>query len=582
MKDSRETLKELRSFVQAEHDANWEKLREIWAKPLGKKIMTGETQQITHLKIIDKSHLAATLGDNESRFREGDMICLHLGDAENSVFIRQAVVEAEHDGEWLLRIHNQQFDATQHLGDHFYADIDGMDLKLFFDKALDEIAESRLGREIVLPLLSGALNASEVYADDYDSAADAAEEAGLNEQQIDAIGKGVACRYVACIQGPPGTGKTKVISLIAKLLVKEGQSVLITSHTHMAINNALNKIHGEGIPVIKVGSAATTRALDTGIKRFEHGDDWHERPDNGYVIGATPFATCTERLQNFLFDTVIFDEASQITVPLAIMAMRKAKRYVFVGDHKQLPPVILSKSVLGKDCFSVFSKLITQNPETSVMLRTTYRMNQQLSRWPSEQYYGGELVSATFSSYRQLPLVSIPLRFTDILSPENSFIFIRSPASYMRTSNEREAKLVVDIILAAIEAGLPAEEIGIVTPFRRQGKMIRNLLASNLGIFSSKPIVTDTVERMQGQEREMIIVSLSATDPQFISAAAAFLFQHERLNVAITRPKTKLILIGPELPADFTSSISDKAVRHMVETYHSLTSAAHTCAPGCE
>ncbi|MBF4332987.1 helicase, partial [Vibrio anguillarum] len=134
------------------------------------------------------------------------------------------------------------------------ADPDTMDLKPFYDKALDEIAESKRGREIVLPLLAGKLDTGFIFEDDYDEAADFAEECGLNEHQADAVGKAVSAKYLACIQGPPGTGKTKVISLITKLLVEQGQRVFMTSHTHMAINNALNKIAGENVPVIKVGA----------------------------------------------------------------------------------------------------------------------------------------------------------------------------------------------------------------------------------------------------------------------------------------------------------------------------------------
>lgn len=580
--DFKNTLDELRSFVQLEHQANLERLRETWSKPLAKKLLSGDTQRIARIKAIDKNHLELTLGDNESRFREGDMVCLHTGDAENSTFIRQATIDAEHDGEWLLRIYNQGLDVNLYAGSELYADADAMDLKVFFDKALDDIAESRRGREIILPLLAGVLDTGHIYPDTYDNAADAAEAAGLNEQQIDAVGKGVASRYVACIQGPPGTGKTKVISLIARLLVEEGQCVLLTSHTHMAINNALNKIHREGVPVVKVGSASSVRSLDSAIKRFDYGDDWHDRPDTGYVIGATPFATCTERLQNFAFDTVIFDEASQITVPLAIMAMRKAKRFVFVGDHKQLPPVVLSKSVLHTDCYSVFAALITQHPATSVMLRETYRMNEQLTHWPSKQYYGGELVSASASASRQFSLPRELHQHAEILSGDTAFVFVKSPASSMRTSNLPEAKFIADIIVAAIEAGLPVNEVGVVTPFRAQGKTIRNLLASRLGASASKKIVTDTVDRMQGQEREMIIVSMSATDRQFLNAIAPFFFQDERLNVAITRPKTKLILIGPELPADFAASIAGKGARDRVEAYRSLVSSAHICTMGAE
>ncbi|MBV1881041.1 MAG: AAA family ATPase [Pseudomonadales bacterium] len=574
-----QTLENLKSFVQAEHEAGQQKLVETWQKPLPTKLQSGVTQLIKKIKIEDKHNLILTLGDRNSRFREGDMICLHQGDALDAPFVRQATIEAEYDGEWLVRAFDFNADKVREVVGDCYADPDGMDLKPFFDTALSDIASSKIGMEVILPLLGGQLDAGHIYADNYDDAADYAEEQGLNEDQIDATGKGVAAQYLTCIQGPPGTGKTKVISLIAKLLVDDGRCVLLTSHTHMAINNALNQIKKQGVPVIKVGAAGCTKGLNEGVRRFDQGSDWEDRPDRGYVIGATPFATCTSRLENFEFDTVIFDEASQVTVPLAVMAMRKARRYVFVGDHKQLPPVVLSKSVLDDNCYSVFSQLIAGNEKTSVRLTQTYRLNHDLSRWPSQQYYENRLESVGANSKRMFTL-SKPDKHADVLSKEHSFVYLKSPGINSKGDSEEEANLVVDIVCTALDAGLPPEEIGIVTPYRNKAKRIRNGLTAKLGMHTAKKIVADTVERMQGQEREMVILSLCSTDLQFLQAVAAFFFQPERLNVAITRPMTKLILIGPELPPDFLNAdpmnkSQNKNLIKNVEAYRSLIHSAY-------
>ena len=570
----KETLEGLRAFVKEEHEANLAKLIDVWETPLSKKLKTGETQIIQSIKIEDKKYLLVSLGNNESRFREGDMICFHQGDAMKESFIRQAMIEAEQDGDWLVRADYDK-NVVKGLTEPCYVDEDGMDLKPFFDKALGEVASSQNGRDIVLPLLAGELDTNFIYEDNYDSAADIAEENGLNERQMDAVGKGVAAKYLACIQGPPGTGKTKVISLIAKLLVEEGRDVLLTSHTHMAINNALNKVAKEGVPTIKVGASSSIKGLDSSIQRFDNWDDWNERPEKGCVIGATPFATCSSRLETFDFHTVIFDEASQITVPLAVMAMRKAKRFVFVGDHKQLPPVVISKSVLDKKCYSVFSKLVLGNEKVSVMLNQTYRMNSDLSRWPSQQYYEGDLESAGSNINRLLTLQKPPVKYQDVFVEKNSFVFIKSPGINTRTHSKEEASLVVDLIETATNAGMKLCDIGVVTPYRNHGKTIRNLLATRFGMFTAKEVVTDTVERMQGQEREMIIISLCSTDKQFIQAVANFFFQPERLNVAITRPMVKLILIGPELPKDFTGDIRHEILQSHINAYRSLVQVAH-------
>lgn len=580
--DLRKILEQLRAFVQAEHEANQAKLKELWHKPLSSKLNSGEAQRIRRLTVEDKTHLTITLGEGDSRFREGDMICLHGGDVLTSTFIHQATIEAEHEGEWLLRTFNQDLNTLDSQYRDIYAEADGMDLQPFYDKALEDVARSTIGRTLILPLLGKQLNASEIYPDNYDEAADYAESLGLNNSQIDAVAKGVAARYLACIQGPPGTGKTKVISVVADRLVAEGQRVLLTSHTHMAINNALNQIAQMGVPVAKVGASACTKGLSQAVKQCTHGDDWRERPDAGYVIGATPFATCTQRLETYEFDTVIFDEASQITVALAVMAMRKARRFVFVGDHKQLPPVILAKSVLVGQSDSIFSALITDNPATLTTLDTTYRMNRELAAWPSRVHYHNRLEAAGSNADRRFTLPTAPAKHQQALSGERALVFIPSPGQNCKTSSSEEATLVVDIVKTAVEAGMTLSDIGIVSPYRKQGKLLRKALEKQFGVFTYKDVVTDTVERMQGQEREMIILSLCTTDLQFLLAVAPFFFQSERLNVAITRPKTKLVLIGPELTEDFAPYAQRHEWGEQLKQYISLVNAAYRCSACAE
>lgn len=272
---------------------------------------------------------------------------------------------------------------------------------------------------------------------------------------------------------------------------------------------------------------------------------------------------------------MIFDEASQITVPLAVMAMRKAKRFVFVGDHKQLPPVVISTSVLDDECYSIFSKLVQGNKKVSVMLNQTYRMNRDLTRWPSLQYYQGLLEAAGDNAQRIFPFDCSFSQYQQVFDDNHSFVFIESPGINTRTQSEKEALLIVDLIETATKAGMKLSDIGVVTLYRNQGKMIKSLLAKRLGVFTAKDVVTDTVERMQGQEREMVIISLCSTDMQFIQSVAKFFFQPERLNVAITRPMAKLILIAPELPEDFKADARHEALQSHIDAYRSLVSAAH-------
>ncbi|MBX2859308.1 MAG: AAA family ATPase [Cellvibrionaceae bacterium] len=568
-------LEDLREFVEQEHLANQAKLFSVWEKPLAAKLQSGETQLISQLRSETKNHLILNVEKGDSRFREGDMICLHQGNPKQTTQVRQAVIEAENNGEWLVRTFNHDLSNLDWDDGDIYADPDSMDLKPFYQKALNDLASTKVGQSIVLPLLAGNLDTDFIYCDNYDEAADFAEAHGLNDRQIDAVAKGVAAKYLACIQGPPGTGKTQVISMIVQRLITEGQRVLVTSHTHMAINNALNKIAEQGVTVAKVGAAACNKGLNSGVKHFSHADDWQNRPDSGYAIGATPFATCSSRLENFEFDTAIFDEASQITVPLAVMAMRKARRYVFVGDHKQLPPVVLSKSVLHNKAFSAFAKLMATNQQSATLLNQTYRMNRELSRWPGKQYYDGQLISAGRNAMRKFSLPKQPAKYLEVFSDKHAFVFIESPGTNAKTSNTAEAELVVDLLANAVDAGLELSDVGLISPYRSHSKIMRKMMAKRFGTLTAKAAVVDTVERMQGQEREIVIVSLCTTDPQFLIAVAAFLFQSERLNVAITRPKTKLILIGPKLADDFCLGGNNRVLSNSLADYRSLVQAAY-------
>lgn len=134
-----------------------------------------------------------------------------------------------------------------------------------------------------------------------------------------------------------------------------------------------------------------------------------------------------------------------------------------------------------------------------------------------------------------------------VFDPDASAVFIPTTDRTAKTRNYRDAQHVLELCKTAQTMGLALSDIGIVTPYRAQGRAIRTLLARSFGREIASTVVADTVERMQGQERELIIVSLASGDEEFIGAVAEFFFQPERLNVSITRAMTKLIIIGPEL-----------------------------------
>ena len=567
----------LRLFVAREREAAQQNLLDVWRQPLADRLAKGVCQRFLHIEAGPEKGTAWAYPDGgESRFREGDLVCLHRGSPLQSILVREAAFEAEEEGRWLLRLKHAQAVIKEAAGEPCYADPDDFDLGKYYDAVLDDIGEtmppSRANR-CLMPLLEGRIS-NEFDPRDFEEAEGIALREGLNAAQAEAVGKILAADQVACIQGPPGTGKTRVLALAVRLLVERGERVLVTSHTHMAINNALNKIAGQGVRVAKIGRATQVDGLGPGVTLVDSFAEWHGRPqDGGYVVGATPFATCTYRLENCEFDTVVFDEASQVTLPLALMAMRRGARFVFIGDQKQLPPVLLARSILEDVPGSIFAKLTLHNVD-SVMLTDTYRLNQELAAWPSKAFYNNRLRPAGPNRARKLALRprSDGDPYDAVLRDPASLVFIPTLDETARTRNPDDAQLVAGLCAAAIEGGLEPGEIGIVTPFRAHGRTVRNALVDRFGWHTARAIVADTVERMQGQERELIVLSLAAGDLRFLSMVAEFFFQPERLNVSVTRAMTKLVIVGPELPPAFQAD--DEPLAHNLSLYRSLLAAA--------
>lgn len=569
----------LRAFVQAERAAAQEKLFEVWRQPLADRLAKGLCQRFLKLETgPEQGTLWAYTDGGDARFREGDLVCLHGGSPLGTMLAREAAFEAEDEERWLLRVRHAAAVVKAAEGLPCYADPDDYDLSKYYDEVLDDIGQaippSRAHRQL-MPLLDGRIRDG-FDPRDFEEAEALALAEGLNAAQAEAVGKILAAEQVACIQGPPGTGKTRVLALAARLLVERGERVLVTSHTHMAINHALNKIAAQGVKTAKIGRATQALGLE-GATAVDSFAEWHGRPEGGYVVGATPFATCTYRLENCEFDTVIFDEASQVTLPLALMAMRRGARFVFIGDQKQLPPVLLARSILEDLPGSIFAKLTAHNVD-SVMLTDTYRLNRELAAWPSKAFYDGRLRPAGPNRERKLALreragAEAFDAFDAVLRDPASAVFIPTTDPTARSRNPQEAQLVASLCAAALAGGLAPGEIGIVTPFRAHGRAVRNALAGQLGWHAAREIVADTVERMQGQERELVILSLAAGNLRFLAAIAGFFFQPERLNVSVTRAMTKLVIIGPELPPAFRAT--DPVLAGWLDLYRSLLAQAH-------
>jgi len=326
-----EFLLRLRKLVQDEAEAQLRDLIRQWSRSLQERVARGWAIEGLHIQYVQNSIIRLTCATNDSRFREGDLVVLHRGNPRDENALH---CDLQYDGETVLEASlirgNEYFLAGQL--DGWIMDQDWFDSSPFYLDALNTVADSQRGRSIILPLIQGSLDPKIDYAR-YERAREMLGESGLNDSQVEAVAMSYATDLLHLIQGPPGTGKTLMLAHLARLLVGDGRRVFVTALTHRAIHNALNKMPhvDEDIPVCKIGNERLAGDLEVpNFDRFSFSR--FGEINGGYVIGATPFALQSSRLANVEFDVVLFDEASQITLPLAIMGMLAGSKYIFIGD----------------------------------------------------------------------------------------------------------------------------------------------------------------------------------------------------------------------------------------------------------
>ena len=534
-------LHRLRKFVQSEADAQWRALDHQWSRPLAERVAKGWAIEGLSVVSFEKNIVQLVCDTNRSRFREGDLVILHRGSPRDPNALH---FDLYYDGETKLEMGlikgNSYFLTLQ--PDGWILDQDWFDSSPFYLSALDTAADSQRGRSIILPLLQGSLIPKMDFAR-YERAREILQSASLNESQVEAVAQSYATDLLHLIQGPPGTGKTLMLAHLASLLVQDGLRVFVTALTHRAIHNALNKIPevNDSIAVCKIGEDQHITDLKVPNFQMFEGSRFGEK-SGGYVVGATPFATQTQRLANTEFDVVLFDEASQITLPLAIMGMLPGSKFIFIGDENQLPPVT-NFSAADSTKTSIFAYLAGRGQGT--MLDITYRLNDVLTDWPSRTFYRSELKSSVAAASRRLILSNHVTPWDMVLDPTSPAVFVDLCHTNTTTRSYREAEVACELVLSLLMREIDPQEIGVVVPYRAQSRLIRSLLRHMISDDEiHKNIVVDTVDRMQGQEREVIIVSFATGSPKFAAQMADFLFQPQRLNVAVTRPRSKLILIG--------------------------------------
>lgn len=541
MRAAEEFRRELERRVREESSHGWKAIRERWAKPLHERLEAGRAIGTLRISEIERTkgggwvHFEPSMAD-AALFQEGQIVRMSRNKPDEGDVIRAVFHGLTPKG--LTVAIGEDADLSER--DGWTLDEEMIDLTEIYLRALDELAVTAHGREVVLPVLLGE-SGDEIDLDAQAECCEALGDSGLDETQADAVANCLAATRFHLVQGPPGTGKTFALACLVQKLAEQGNRVLVTAFTHRAIHHALRKIRPMvDCPVFKVSDPFPHDGEGIEFKERFSETGLHDHP-GPYVVGCTPFALFASRAREARFDVAVIDETSQMRVEAAIMPMLRAQRWFFFGDRQQLPPVTMRpEGDPAED--SVFSKLVVRGDHT--MLETTYRMNDPLVRWPSENFYQGRLKAHRNNAAHRFHLKSEPAR-PGLLGPEPAMVSVIVNHEGNRAYSDEEADETAALISEMLAGGLAPEEIGVVVPFRAQAARIRSLLRFQR--FANLPeirnLTVDTVDRFQGQEREAMIVSFVASDDDFLNRVGAFLINPQRLNVAVTRARTKVLLV---------------------------------------
>ncbi|MFX1521696.1 MAG: AAA domain-containing protein [Promethearchaeota archaeon] len=419
----------------------------------------------------------------------------------------------------------------------------------------------------------------------------------LNESQEDAVAKCLNLtdeNYFFLIHGPPGTGKTTTIAELVMQILQRKKNVLITSHTNIAVDNALEKIidgllENRENPkhyAIRLGmSAKLLPAIRPLLRDVRTVDDLKKWSIVGSTLTKAGFYTFQRTFDWYSppFDYVIIDEASMASIPLTLVGMIFGKKIILVGDHLQLPPIfnVPIKQRLEKSLFEV---LITKYPNHSTFLDTQYRSNKYIAMFSSHFMYGDQLRTAY--GIENIHIDYFPINSDHLiqsLSGRHPIVWIdtynfNGPGLEWKLFGGRysacnlfEAALIIKIMKEYQQAGYSLEkDIAVVTPFRLQAALIGRLIKQ---IFSKKTNIinlwsaakSSTIDAYQGRENSIVILSL--VDDGFNPKAAKVLQDNRRINVAITRAKRKLIILASKKLADAVNIPLISALAKYVQRY---------------
>lgn len=527
-------------FLMREEDAERRGHRDLRALPADARALEGECIPEARFVGRDRDAFLFEVPDNASKFRGGDPLAVGDGDDLDSGW---PLLYGGYDARrGVLRLLPDPYDRGDEPdlqpGQTYCLDRRPLDLR---GRLRDAV-----GAAFADPLLRAVLLGQHTVAADFartERAARHLEQRGLNPAQVTAGARAIGTESLALVQGPPGTGKTRLLAEVVAALGSRGCRIALCAFTHRGVDNALLAIRraAPDLPLCKVGSGREggreLRAAGIGVVDPRRG----RLPETGVVAGTCfQLAKLPDREK---FHFAVFDEAGQLPIPHALPGMLLAQRWMFFGDHRQLPPVVKAEHRDREACASVFEHL--HGRYGSALLDTTYRMNHGLCRVVSETFYGGALHSEAAVGGRRLPFCPGG-RLDEVLDPEHAVTWLRVDHRQPGQRSPEEAAAVADVVEDLLrQHGLPPDQVAVIAPFRAQGRLSRTAL-QHKQLAGSERVVVDTVERMQGQEREAVVISLGAGDPGELGGRSEFFFSENRLNVALSRARTKAVLVCSE------------------------------------
>lgn len=415
----------------------------------------------------------------------------------------------------------------------------------------------------------------------------------LNQAQEEAVNKVLLAKDVAIVHGPPGTGKTTtLVEAIYETLRRESQ-VLVCAQSNMAVDWISERLVDRGVNVLRMGNP--TKVNDkmlslTYERRFADHPDYPQlwsireairklrqnhgrRRDEGYhqkmdrlkgratelelrinaqlfgearVIACTLAGSANRLLAGQHYGTLFIDEAAQALEAACWIAIRKASRVVLAGDHCQLPPTVKSIAALkGGLGTTLMERIVQRKPQVVTLLKTQYRMNERIMRFSSDWFYQGMVQPAPQVGHRSILDYDHPMMWIDSAVAEGQEEFVGETFGRI---NKVEAELTLDALQNYIDKigkqRMLDERIdtGIISPYRAQVQYLRKLIRRREGFKPFRHLISvNTVDGFQGQERDIIIISLVRSNDD---GQIGFLADLRRMNVAITRARMKLIILG--------------------------------------